>query len=656
MEQIVLGLVVPGVAVAEPCTHTLSIADNDIVGVVISETNGSTVVNEETPATVDTISVRLETPPDRALLDRTQPGNPASYGPPADVTMTITPDRDDIVKDGNTVGTPSSPLVSTIANANWKDGKTLTVLAVDDKYDEDLRVETVPHECQLTFTFDSLDPIYDIISDSFILDVIDNDVANVIMGAAVGPTVLAEGNPNVNRYSVHLNSVPDPGKPLPLQPDPVPAVTSVVFTPSAGCQVRLGTVGAAWGSTASLTFNSGNYLVDQFVEIGPIDNLMVELDRPCTMATSITSTGFKPDTVYLNIDDAPPYPGFLASKTASLEDYRPSIGITDDPPRVLITTTTGTNVAEAGTTTDTLSVVLHRAPVGVNVTVTLLSADDGNSNGVDSGINGPQSPHAAEERRHGRRLGQPDVHSGELEHPAGGHRQGRRRRLRRERHPQLADHGDDVVDDGRGLTVSAPAASTTRRCGTSTSTASSSPVTARPCRWRSPTTTPPTWWKSSPAERRRSTRTAHRSSTTPSRSSWRTCPYAAVSVAITSDAECTVNSGVPNVLIQPANWNVPVSIPVVAVNDTLKELDNHPVRGDGQSIEQRHARRCSRPRSTSTWSTTSRPHPDHHLGRQRDRRHRGRWDRDLRRDPHVAAERAGHGQLRERCVLCRRRR
>jgi hypothetical protein len=224
-----LGSPPAGVIVAEPKRHTLSIQDDDQAGVIVDDGGNGTTVREADVAAGDAFVVRLQSRPDRRLLNPSAPGDPASYGAPADVSMTVTPDRDCTVAHGGSTATAASPLTVVIANADWRTGRSLVANAVADPWDEDLRDETARHTCEVRFTFDSLDPIYKRTQDAYEVAVVDDDVAGVNLGAVDARGVLAEGSDQVHTYRLSLNTPPDPGKPLPT---PARGSTSVTLTPS----------------------------------------------------------------------------------------------------------------------------------------------------------------------------------------------------------------------------------------------------------------------------------------------------------------------------------------------------------------------------------------------------------------------------------------
>ncbi|HAP74656.1 MAG TPA: hypothetical protein DCR14_01055 [Acidimicrobiaceae bacterium] len=357
----ITGSPTPGVAVAEPKQHELNIQDDDQPGVIVTESGGSTSVSEATPGTGDTITVALQSRPNLELVNAALLPDRAAYGDPADVTMTITPDRDCVINDGFTTGTSASPLVTTILNANWQTGMNLNVFAVDDLWDEDLRDESVPHLCELRFTFASADPLYDATQDAFEVAVQDNDIAGVNVDYVSGTGVLPEGGSATYVYQVSLDTPPDPGKPLPVTPR---GPTGVVFQAGDDCLVN----GQA---NVTLQFTGADWNLPKTLTISPVDNMTVQLQHECTITSSISS----PDPVYANLDDAPVFSGTPPTLTVDIQDYDPPT-VTNDPPFVDITVGT-LSVSEATPgTADTVSVVLRRQPLA-DVDVTIEAPIDG---------------------------------------------------------------------------------------------------------------------------------------------------------------------------------------------------------------------------------------------------------------------------------------
>ncbi len=342
----------PAVAIAEPNTASVVIQDDDQAGVVVTETDGSTQVSEADPAARDSFGVRLRSQPDFELGTTT----------PADVTMTVTPDRDCILRHGSTVVTVSDPIVIDIPNADWRTVTTFDVFGVQDLYDEDLRDEAEPHPCEVRFTFTSLDPVYARTHDAVEVDVIDDDTARVVMTPIAQPE-LAEGSTITATWTAVLTTPPDPGDPRPITPR---GPTSVRFTPTAQCDA-----GAGPGVARDLAFTASNWNVAQEVRITAAQDWFVELLHDCVVQTTVLGD----DPVYADLSNPPVFSGTPPGIRLDIQDYDPPNGITDDPPFVDITTSP-LDVDEGAGTVDTISVVLRRAPVGAPVVVKLDAVAD----------------------------------------------------------------------------------------------------------------------------------------------------------------------------------------------------------------------------------------------------------------------------------------
>lgn len=347
-----------GVAIAEPRIHELGIRDDDQAGVIVAESGGSTIVAEGSPTVFDTITVRLQSQPD---YEQPDPADPYSYGPPANVTLRVTPDRDCTVRSGGVTGTAASPLTALILNANWQSGINLEVLPVDDSYDEDLRDESAPHQCELRYTFTSLDPVYAATQDASTVTVFDNDTAGVTVASTAGSQPLVEGATGIT-YSVQLNSSPDPGKPLPGTPR---GATRVDVTPNPECDA-----GAGGGATRTLDFTAANWNVPQSVTVSATQDLKVELLHNCLTTTSVSS----PDPIYADLSALPTFAGTPRVLDLQIQDYDPPT-VTDDPPFVDVTIG-GLVVNEGAPSPGQIAVVLRRAPVGADVTVSIATPSD----------------------------------------------------------------------------------------------------------------------------------------------------------------------------------------------------------------------------------------------------------------------------------------
>jgi hypothetical protein len=146
-----------GISVA---TVTANVTDNDTAGVTITESGGSTDVDEEGP-TSDTYDVVLDSEPTD------------------DVIIAISPDAQ----------CETDLFTLTFTDADWDTPQTVTVTAIDDSLDE-----TSPHICVIEHTASSSDPLYDGIPVADVnVNVTDNDTSDITVSAISGDTTEAGG-------------------------------------------------------------------------------------------------------------------------------------------------------------------------------------------------------------------------------------------------------------------------------------------------------------------------------------------------------------------------------------------------------------------------------------------------------------------------------
>ncbi|MCW2972951.1 MAG: hypothetical protein JWN72_1224, partial [Thermoleophilia bacterium] len=150
------------------------IDDNDLPGIVIEESNGSTVLSED--GLTDTYRVKL------------------SSAPTSVVTVLI--QSDDQVT--------TQPKTLSFDSTNWDTFQTVTVSAVDDP-----KVEG-PHSGTIRSFFTSLDPFYDGIEGTKVTATIaDNDTAGVLITNDNEDLTVTEGDPGVCDYvNVTLTAQP----------------------------------------------------------------------------------------------------------------------------------------------------------------------------------------------------------------------------------------------------------------------------------------------------------------------------------------------------------------------------------------------------------------------------------------------------------------
>jgi xanthine/CO dehydrogenase XdhC/CoxF family maturation factor len=281
------------------------ITDNDVAGVTITETAGSTEVSETGPSS-DTYNVVLNTPPQ------------------APVTITVTPDvQTDL---GAGAGTAVTLLFTT---ANWNTPQTLTVTAVDDLQAEGMHVSNITH------TTASTDPGYNGVSIRTVtVGVTDNDMAGVTITETDSSTDVNETGPTFDTYEVVLNAPPSANVVITLVPD---------------VQTDLG---AGQGTFITRTFTTLNWNTPQTITVTAVDDNDPEGPHTSTITHSASSTDAN-------------YNGRTIRNTV--------VHIVDNDVAGVTLTESGltTSVAEAGETSDTYNVVLNRPPTAdVAVTIT----------------------------------------------------------------------------------------------------------------------------------------------------------------------------------------------------------------------------------------------------------------------------------------------
>lgn len=236
----------PAYTLVTPGSVTANITDNDVIGITVAPTGGSSSV-AEAGTTSDQIDVTLDT------------------APIADVTITLaTPDGQ------TTVGAPTL----TFTSLNWNVPQAITVTAVDDAIDE-----TDPHTGALEFVVTSADPAYNnfVVADQSI-SIADNDTVGINVTETSGNTTLDETGPTTDTFSVVLASQPT-------------------------ADVTL-TFGVADGQTTtdlpSITFTSLNWNLAQVVTVTAVNDVIDEADpHPGLVTTAVSSAdpGYSPLTV-----------------------------------------------------------------------------------------------------------------------------------------------------------------------------------------------------------------------------------------------------------------------------------------------------------------------------------------------------------------------
>ncbi len=176
-----------GVALGSTTSQNIAITDNDVAGVTITQSSGSTDITEG--GTTDSYTIILNS----------QPTN--------NVTININPDSQ----------STSSATSLTFTSANWNIPQTVTVTAVDDNLVEGNHTSTI------NYTASSSDPNYNGIAITPITaNITDNDVATPTPTPTPTPSVTPTPNPTPTP-SVTPTPIPSV-TPTPI-PTPTPSVT-----------------------------------------------------------------------------------------------------------------------------------------------------------------------------------------------------------------------------------------------------------------------------------------------------------------------------------------------------------------------------------------------------------------------------------------------
>jgi hypothetical protein len=286
-------------------TVSVNVTDDDSASVVISESSGSVVVNEEGP-TSSTYTVVL------------------SIAPTSTVTVTVDPDTQTSVGAGQ-----GSPVNLIFTTSNWSTPQSVTVTAIDDTAAEGSHTSTITH------TAASADPNYNGISiRNITASVIDNDTAGVTITQTDSVTEVSETGPTSDTYTIVLD---------------IPPTSNVVITVNPDDQTDLG---AGAGATIDLTFTAANWNVPQTVTVTAVDD---EVAENAEHSSTITHSASSADTNYNRITISP--------VTVMVHD--------NDTAGVTVTESGGsTDLAETGPTFDTYTLVLNTPPVA-DVTITL---------------------------------------------------------------------------------------------------------------------------------------------------------------------------------------------------------------------------------------------------------------------------------------------
>ena len=233
---------------------SVSITDNDVPGVTVTETGGSTTVGETSGT--DSYDVVLNSRPNNT------------------VTIDITFDDTQVTVNGS--GT--SPATINFNPSNWSTPQTITVAAVDDSIAEGT------HNATLTHTATSSDADYSGITiNSVTVAVTDNDTPGVTITESGGNTAVTEAGAT-DAYDVVLNRAPTAN-----------VTVRIAFDPT---QV---TVNGSGTSPVDLTFTPANWNAAQIVTVAAVDDGLIEAAPHNSTITHMTlSTAGNYDALTVN--------------------------------------------------------------------------------------------------------------------------------------------------------------------------------------------------------------------------------------------------------------------------------------------------------------------------------------------------------------------
>ncbi|MFH1613944.1 MAG: glycoside hydrolase domain-containing protein [Planctomycetota bacterium] len=242
---------------------TVNITDDDVPNVLITQSGGSTDVNEEN-TTTDTYTVVLDTLPT------------------ATVTITVDPDVETEVND---MGAGTSYDL-TFTTADWNSPQTVTVKAIDDYVVEGAHTSTITH------TAVSDDSDYNGLSiNNVVANVSDNDYASVTITESNSSTSVCERGPTSDTYTLVLASQPSANVAITVDPD---------------AETQVNSQGA--GNTDTLTFTTADWNTPQTVTVAAIDDSTLEYTHSSTIVHTASSTdedynGISIDNVVVAIAD-----------------------------------------------------------------------------------------------------------------------------------------------------------------------------------------------------------------------------------------------------------------------------------------------------------------------------------------------------------------
>lgn len=235
----------------DPSNVTVENIDNDVVGITLTESGGSTDITEV--GGTDSYTIVLDTQP------------------VASVTVTISPDTE------STVSTSSILFTTT----NWDTPQTITVSATNDNIDEGNHTSTITHDAS------SADGSYEnLVVSNITANITDNDTAGVTVSLISGNT---DETGATSTFTVVLDSRP----------------VGNVEIPVSSLDITEGSV-----STSSLVFTPSDWSLSRTVIVTGQDDVLSDGNIDYTITVGVVSSsdpnydGINPDDVSVtNIDD-----------------------------------------------------------------------------------------------------------------------------------------------------------------------------------------------------------------------------------------------------------------------------------------------------------------------------------------------------------------
>jgi len=282
-----------------------TIQNDDLAGVTVTQTGGSTAVTED--GATDSFNVVLVYQPSAGA-----------------VTVSALPDDLCVFGAG-----PGVAVTHDFDASNWNIPWSVPVAAVNDSIVEG------PHSCLITNSIAASGaPEYALLPvDDVPAAITDNDTAGVIVTESDGTTAVTEGGAT-DTFSIVLLSQPSAG------------TVTINATPDAQCDL-----GAGAGVAVSHDFNTGNWNTAWIVTVAAYNDTLVEGPHSCLITNSITASGAAEYPTSMDVADV----------TAAITD--------NDTAGVIVTESDGSTAVAEGGIADTFSIVLTSQPSAGTVTV-----------------------------------------------------------------------------------------------------------------------------------------------------------------------------------------------------------------------------------------------------------------------------------------------